>query len=128
MLITVPTTRTVEELAARLVEACASEGFDVLSTVDLRERLSERGQPFLRACFIVEVCHPALTRRAMEAAPETSAAVPCRIAVYEKDDGGRMLATIRPQDLLALIGPAGRETAGVDVERSLRAIMEKAAQ
>ena len=127
MLITVATTRGVEELADRLVKACAGEGFSVMSTTDLRAKLSEQGQPFLRACFIVEVCHPGLARRAMQAAPEISVALPCRIAVYEKADGGCMLATIRPQELLALVGPGGRETAAADVEASLRKIMEKAA-
>lgn len=127
MLMTVATSRSVEELVERLASACARQGFSVTGTTDVREKLSERGQPYLRECFLVEVCHPALARRAMEVAPEVSVAVPCRIAVYERDDGGQMLAAIRPSDLLALVGPPGRHTEALDVEAALRAIMEEAA-
>jgi len=128
VLITVPTTRTVEELAERIPKACADEKFGVLGSIDLRAKLREKGQPYDRACVVFEVCRPDVARRALEAAPEVSVALPCRIAVFEKPDGSRMLATIRPRELLALVGPSDMGPVADEVEQSLRAIMEKAAR
>jgi uncharacterized protein (DUF302 family) len=128
MLIRTPTTRSVEELAERIPKACAEEKFGVLGTIDLRAKLKEKGQPYDRACVVFEVCRPDVARQVLETAPEISTALPCRISVFERADGTRELATIRPRDLLALVGPPGLESAADDVERSLRAIMEKAAR
>jgi uncharacterized protein (DUF302 family) len=128
MLIRTPTRRSVEELAERIPKACAEEKFGVLGTIDLRAKLREKGQPYDGACVVFEVCRPDVARQALEAAPEVSTALPCRIAVYERKDGTREIATIRPRDLLALVGAPGLEAAADDVERSLRAIMEKASR
>ena len=128
MLITTSTRRSVEELAERVPKACSEEKFGVLGTIDLRAKLREKGQPYDRACLVFEVCRPDVARQALEASPEVSTALPCRIAVFERTDGTRELATIRPRDLLGLVGAPGLEAAADDVERSLRAIMEKAAR
>jgi uncharacterized protein (DUF302 family) len=127
MLITVKTGRTVDELAVRVPEACAAEKFGVLGTIDIGATLRAKGQPYDRACLVFEVCRPDIARRALEVAPEVSATLPCRIAVFERPDGTRALATIRPRDLLALVGPPELALAADEVERALRAIMERAA-
>lgn len=128
MLITVPTTRSVAELSERIPKACADEKFGVLGSIDLRAKLNEKGQPYAAACVVFEVCRPDVARRALEAAPEVSVALPCRISVFERPDGTRVLATMRPRELLALVGPPGMEPVADEVERSLRAIMESAAR
>ena len=128
MLITVPTKLTVAEIGERLPKACAEEKFGVLGSIDLRAKLEEKGQHYARACVVFEVCRPDVARIALEAAPEVSTALPCRISVFERPDGTRALSTIRPQELLGLVGAPGLAAAAADVERSLRTIMEKAAQ
>ncbi len=127
MLIEFPTQRTVDDLAARIPKACADEKFGVLGSIDLRAKLREKGQPYERACMVFEVCQPSVARQVLEMAPEVSVALPCRIAVFERPDGTRKLATIRPRDLLATVGVPGLEDQADEVERALRAIMEKAA-
>ena len=127
MLITVATKRTVEELTARVPEACKEHGFGVLGTIDLRAKLIEKGQPCERAALVFEVCRPDIASRALAAFPEVAAALPCRIAVVERKDGTRALVTIRPGELLALTGATGLAADADAVETSLRAILATAA-
>lgn len=128
MLITVATKRTVEELAARIPDACKEQGFGVLGTIDLRAKIREKGLPCERAALVFEVCRPDIASRALAAAPEVAAALPCRIAVVERRDGTRALVTIRPGELLALTGAAGLDVDAAAVETSLRVILATAAR
>jgi uncharacterized protein (DUF302 family) len=128
MLIKKETNHTVDELAQRIPQACAEEKFGVMGSIDLRQKLREKGQTYDRACLVFEVCRPDIARQALEAAPEVSVAMPCRIAVFEARDGSRVIATIDPRELLGLVGAPGLATAAGEVDRALRSILEKAAR
>ncbi len=128
MLITVETKRSVDELAERVPKACAEEKFGVLGTIDLRAKLREKGQAYDRASVVFEVCRPDIAKRALDASPEVAAALPCRIAVVERRNGTRALVTIPPGELLALVGAPGLESSAAEVDRALRAILDKAAR
>ena len=127
MLITIPTTRSIEDLAERVPKACAEEKFGVLGVLDLRAKLREKGQRYDRACMLFEVCRPDVARRALEASPEVSVALPCRIAVFERADGTRAIATLDPRELLGLVGLADSDVLAQEVERSLRNILARSA-
>jgi uncharacterized protein (DUF302 family) len=127
VLITVATKHSIEELLERVPKACAEEKFGVLGVLDLRAKLREKGQPYDRACVIFEVCRPDVARRALESAPEIAAALPCRIAAFERADGTRALATLDPRGLLELVGAPGASELAPEVERALRNILTRSA-
>jgi len=127
MLMTRESKKDLARLQADLETACTEHRFGVLGIHDIRAKLKEKGQPYDRACLVYEVCNPAAAREVLDANPEISTALPCRIALYEGKDGRTRLATLRPTMLLELFGTPGLQDTAHEVERSLDAILRDAA-
>jgi len=127
MLITFDSNRTVPEISASLPEICKRHGFGLLHTHDLRAKLIEKGQEFDRACLVFDVCNPVKAKTVLDCAPQVSAVLPCRISVYETGGVGSKLVTVRPTMMMRMFQVSGLEKTAVEVEESLRAIMNEAA-
>jgi uncharacterized protein (DUF302 family) len=123
MLIVMASRKSVQEIEQVFQEVCARHQFGVLGTINLRQKLNDKGVPFDRECLVFEVCNPHQAQKVLEDNIAISAALPCRIAVYQ-EDGGTRIATIRPTALLGLfpnpeLAPVARE-----VEEAMRRIMQ----
>lgn len=128
MLYSVDTDKSLSKLREDLPKACASRKFGVLSVIDLKEKMKEKGVEYGGECLIFEVCNPQKAKQTLEANPEISTALPCRISAYRTKDGKTRLSTIRPARLIDLFGTAELKQLAADVEESLRAIMDEAAR
>ena len=117
---------TLDEVGIRLEKACASHKFGIIGIVDIREKMRNKGLVFGPACKIYEVCNPQKAKEILENDLRISTALPCRIAVYEKD--GRVeLSTIRPSIMLNLFDAAGLMDIAEEVEETIQAIIDDTA-
>jgi uncharacterized protein (DUF302 family) len=128
MLLSVGSKKTLAQLQEDIPNACAAQQFGVVATLDLKAQLRKKGVEYDGECLIFEVCNPQKARLALEACPEVSTALPCRISVYRTKDGKTWLSTLRPTMLAELYKAEGlRETAAA-VEAALAAVLEQAAK
>src|SRR6187549_2820194 len=104
MLYSVDTEKPLAKLREDLPKACAARKFGVLSVIDLKEKMKEKGVEYDGECLIFEVCNPQKAKQALESNPEISAALPCRISVFKTKEGQTRISTIRPTGLLDLFG------------------------
>ena len=125
-LLTRTTTASLKDVCARLPEIAGKHKFGHLGTHDLREKMVSKGVPFDRECRVFEVCNPQQAQSILLGDINVSAALPCRISVYE-EKGRTVLATIEPAALLGLFGapPPGAEKIAEEVRTALVAIMEE---
>ena len=128
MLYSVETDKTLARLREDVPKACAAHKFGVLSVIDLREKMKEKGVAYDGECLIFEVCNPQKARLTLEANPEISTALPCRISAYSAKDGKTRLSTLRPGMLIGLFGTAELKSVAAEVEETLKAIMNESAQ
>ena len=128
MLYSVDTDKSLAKIREDLPKACAARKFGVLSVIDLKEKMKEKGVEYGGECLIFEVCNPQKAKTALEAAPEISTALPCRISAFKDRDGKIKLSTIRPTKLLELFGSAELKQVAAEVESTLTAIMSEAAR
>jgi uncharacterized protein (DUF302 family) len=128
MLYSVDTEKSLAKLREDLPVACAARKFGVLSVIDLKEKMKEKGVEYGGECLIFEVCNPTKAKQTLEANPEISTALPCRISAFRTKDGKTRLSTIRPSRLIDLFGAAGLEAVAGEVEEALTAIMNEAAR
>jgi uncharacterized protein (DUF302 family) len=126
MLITMETTKSVEDAGRDLEAAAVRHRFGVMGVHNLREAMRSKGVDFAGTCLVYEVCNPHQAKKVLEAHPEISTALPCRISVY-KEGGKVKLCTIRPSILVKQYNAPDLDEVAADVEDVLTAIMREAA-
>jgi uncharacterized protein (DUF302 family) len=114
--------KTVQEIEPVFAEVCGRHKFGVLGTINLRQKLNDKGVPLERECLIFEVCNPHQAQKVLEDNMAISAALPCRIAVYQ-ENGVTRIATIRPTALLGLFPNPELQPVAREVEEALTRIM-----
>jgi uncharacterized protein (DUF302 family) len=128
MLYTVDSAKSLASLREDIPMACAARKFGVISVLDLKEKMKEKGVEYGGECLIFEVCNPQKAKQALEANPEISTALPCRISLYKTKEGKVRLSTIRPTKLLDLFGSAELQKVASEVEETIVSIMNAAAR
>jgi hypothetical protein len=118
-------TKALDDLRHDLERACASHGLDVVEVTDAGPRLAEAGSPPARRSFVLELRDPL---PALEGDAGRAAGTTWRVAGYEKPGGGTRVSTMRPTELVNLIGHPELAAAAARVERSLDAALAEAAR
>ncbi|MBZ5514330.1 MAG: DUF302 domain-containing protein [Acidobacteriia bacterium] len=127
MLYKIRTSKSLQVVAAALETAAQKYNFGVLAVHDLKAKMLEKGVEFDRDCLVYEVCNPHQAKKVLEANPEISTALPCRISMYG-DGGGITLATLRPTSLIDLFATPALRAVAKEVEDVILKMMEEAAR
>jgi uncharacterized protein (DUF302 family) len=129
MLLTIDTTKSLDQLRDDLPKACAAHRFGVLGVIDLRAKMKEKGVELGHPCVVFEVCNPQHAKRAIDAEAGISTMLPCRISVGEGPEGSLRLATMAPTKMVSMFGATGDLVlVAKEVEQALDAILHDAAR
>jgi uncharacterized protein (DUF302 family) len=115
--------RSYEDTLARVPEALQSEGFGVLTEIDVRETLKKKLGVEFRRYKILGACNPPLAHRALEAELEVGLMLPCNVIVYDAGEGQTVVCAVDPLQTVAARGtPALAEVAAAVREKLQRAL------
>jgi uncharacterized protein (DUF302 family) len=126
MIETRTSTRTVDAVGAALEESAPEFGLSVLNHHDLAARMTEKGFPFETPVRVYDVCSAQHASQVLKTRIEIATAMPCRIAVYEKD-GRTLCSTLKPSELLGMFGEPSLQPIAEEVERRIVELMTHAA-
>ena len=113
---------TFDEALARLPDALKSEGFGVLTEIDVKQTLKNKLGVDFRRYRILGACNPALAHEALQLEDKVGTMLPCNVVV-QQTGGGIEVAAIDPVASMQAIPNAMLvEKAGQVAARLRRAI------
>jgi uncharacterized protein (DUF302 family) len=89
-----------DDVLARLPDALKTEGFGVLTEIDVRDTLRAKLGVEFRRYKIFGACNPPLAHRALQAELGAGVMLPCNVVVYEAD-GGTVVTMVDPMETFA---------------------------
>ena len=119
-----------EESKAKFEASVEAHGWAIPAIHDLQKSMKKFGHDDIRAVVVYELCHPDHASKILKESEEriVSSMMPCRVAIYEKEDGkvyiSRMNSSLMAKTMGKLIktvmADASREN-----EEILQAIIKK---
>lgn len=114
-----------EQALAKVPEALKSEGFGVLTEIDVKSTLKEKLGVDFRRYKILGACNPPLAHQALSHELEIGLMLPCNVIVYETEDRHSVVAAIDPMKTIAAeAGPEIKQVAA-EAKEKLKRVLDR---
>ena len=107
--------RPFEEVVAAVRTALATQGFGILTEIDVQATMKAKIDADMGPYLILGACNPPLAHRALQAEPSLGLLLPCNVIVRQTEDG----TIVEAVDPLMMVG--------VSSNPALRPIADEAA-
>ncbi|MBE0636093.1 DUF302 domain-containing protein [Candidatus Bipolaricaulota bacterium] len=108
---------------ARVKDALKTEGFGVLTEVDVKQTFAEKLGVEFRSYAILGACNPPLSHSALSQELDAGLVLPCNVVVYEEGDGTEVVIA-DPQTLVRTLGKQNLEGVALEARRKLGRVAE----
>ena len=119
------TRQTFAAAVERVRDELKTEGFGILSEIDvqatLHEKLGVEEEPYL----ILGACNPPLAHQALSAEPDLGTLLPCNVVIYQRD-GQTHISAIDAERMLSIVGNDSLASVAAEVRGKLAAVIERA--
>ena len=120
------TSLSLDEAVARVRDELKTEGFGVLTEIDVQATLQAKLGIETERYLILGACNPPLAHRALVAEPDIGVLLPCNVVVYERD-GETHISAIDAERMLSIVGNDDLAAIAAQVRDKLAAVVERAA-
>ncbi|KQS98781.1 DUF302 domain-containing protein [Cellulomonas sp. Leaf395] len=104
--------------------ALATQGFGVLTEIDLAATLKAKIGVEIPAQVILGACNPALANDALQTEPDIGLLLPCNVVVRTAADGSTLIEAVNPDVLVSLSGNGALQRVAQDAGTRLRAALD----
>ena len=119
---------TFEDTLSRVTEALKSEGFGVLTEIDVKAVLKKKLDQDFRKCVILGACNHPFAHQSLQADLDVGLLLPCHVILYETDDRKPHIAAINPVSALQVINNEKLKSIAEQVSEKLEKVIKKASE
>jgi len=117
--------RSYDEVVQRAREVLPSEGFGVITEIDVKATMQKKLGIEVKPYMILGACNPSLAHKALSAEPSIGVLLPCNVDVFEHEDGTVYVQAVNPERLFTLVENPAVAPVAQDVARRLQRVLEK---
>ncbi len=114
-----------EAAVEKVIAALKTEGFGVLTSVDMEATLKQKLDADFRRYVILGACNPPLAYRALQSDARVGLLLPCNVIVEERETGA-LVSIVNPEAALS-VGPLAENPEIKAVAAEARARLERVA-
>ncbi|MCZ7585997.1 MAG: DUF302 domain-containing protein [Deltaproteobacteria bacterium] len=108
-----------DQALARVLAALKTEGFGVLTEIDVKKTMKEKLDADFRNYRILGACNPPLAHKALTTEAGIGLLLPCNVIVLEEEDGSVTVSIGKPREMFKIVSNAELEGLAGDVEFKL---------
>ena len=113
-----------EEAIQRVREGLKTEGFGILSEIDVKETLKKKLNVAFKKYKILGACNPPLAHRALELEDKIGTMLPCNVIVQEIGEGQVEVAAIDPLASMQAVKNPRLEGVAEEVRGKLKSVID----
>jgi uncharacterized protein (DUF302 family) len=119
--------RTFDAVVADVIEHLKTEGFGVLTDIDIQATLKAKIGAEIRRYRILGACNPKFAHEALKLEDKLGVLLPCNVVVRETADGKVEVAAVDPVNSMERTGNAALAVTADEVRRRLVAALDAVA-
>lgn len=112
-----------EEALEKTRAALKSEGFGVVSEINVSATLKEKIGAEFRKYHILGACNPNMAHKALETEPLVGLMMPCNVIVYETDRG-TVVSAVNPEIAMSVVQVPALAELAADAKAGLQRVIQ----
>ena len=112
-----------EEGIEKISEALKTEGFGILTVIDLKETLKKKLDVDFYNYKILGACNPQFAYKALQAEDKIGTMLPCNVIVQEIEEGKIEVAAIDPMASMQAVQNPNLQSIAEQVQAKLRSVI-----
>ena len=114
-----------DDAVGRVTDALKTEGFGVLTEIDVKATLKKKLDVDFRRYAILGACNPPLAHRSLQNEPLIGLLLPCNVVVSEAEGQGSIVAIANPREMFKVVENPELGSVVDEVDAKLRRVLER---
>jgi uncharacterized protein (DUF302 family) len=113
-----------EEGVQKVTDALKSEGFGIISEINIHEKFKEKLGVDFKKYRILGACSPAHAYKALQAEEKIGTMLPCNVLVIDQGNGKTEISAVNPIASMIAIQNPGLEPIATEITRKLKKVID----